>query len=351
MRLSKKNRLRVFHGIVNYGTQAGLFAQGLREEGIDALSVSYPDPFQRKIDVELFDSEGNIFVRIIKKTLNQIRMFYWFFRYNTFHFYFGTTLSPKQWDLFFYRIFNKKIIMEYLGYDVQLYQYSLERYEITNVRYYKTHDDSVLYDRRKTTRLKFESRYIDKQLVCAPYLSEFVPGSEVLPLAIDLRDYEYSPKEMTDDEIVIMHAPTNRGNKGTSFILEAIDRLLKDGYNIRIHLVENITHDELKMKYLECDIFVDQILGGWYGTAAIEAMAIGRPTVCFLRESYFDFIDYGESIPIINAQPSNIYEVLKETLEERHHLPRLGEKSRIFVENVHDINKIIKRVIEIYKNL
>jgi len=62
-------------------------------------------------------------------------------------------------------------------------------------------------------------------------------------------------------------------------------------------LVENISHSELKEKYKECDIFVDQIVGGWYGTASIEAMAIGRPTVCFLRESYFEYIDFGPSIP------------------------------------------------------
>jgi hypothetical protein len=31
---------------------------------------------------------------------------------------------------------------------------------------------------------------------------------------------------------------------------------------------------------------IDQIMAGWYGTASIEAMAIGRPVICFIRESY-----------------------------------------------------------------
>lgn len=349
--VSKSNKkLKVFHGLVNYGTQAGFFALGLREQGIDALSVSGPDPFKRKIDIELLNGK-NFFQKVPYRCWNLIRRLYWFFRYNTFHFYFGESLFSKQRDLPFYKFFGKKVIMEYLGYDVQLYQYSLEKYEITNIRYYKPLDISLLADINKTARLASEKRYLDKQLVCAPCYSEFVSNSTVLPLAIELKEYAYTPKAAPGDEIIIMHAPTSRGNKGTSFIMEAMDRLTKEGYNIRKLLVENITHAELKLKYLECDIFIDQILGGWYGTASIEAMALGRPTICFIRESYFKYIDYGKEIPIINAQPTNLYEVLKKTIDEKHLLPQIGKRSREFVEKIHDLKTLTNKLIYIYQNL
>ncbi|MFS8083526.1 MAG: glycosyltransferase [Ginsengibacter sp.] len=342
--------MKVFHGLVNYGTQAGLFAQGLRDAGIDALSVSSSDPFKRKIDIELV--QGNSYIeKIFTKSWNWIRRFYWFFRYNTFHFYFGTTLFPNQKDLPLYRFFKKKVVMEYLGYDVQLYQNSLDKYEITNIKYYKPQDISLTDDTIKKARLKSESRYLNKKLVCAPYISEFVQGSTVLPLAIELNEYEYSPKEIPGDEIVIMHAPTSRENKGTSFIMQAIGQLRGEGFNIRTLLIENISHDKLKSKYLDCDIFIDQILAGWYGTASIEAMALGRPTVCFIRDSYFEYIDFGEDIPIINANPSTIYQVLLKTIQEKHLLPEIGKKSREFVEKVHDLNVVTNKLINIYRSL
>lgn len=349
--ISNTNRkLRVFHGLVNYGTQAGMLAQGLREQGIDAISVSYPDTFKRLIDIELLHG-GNITEKIFKTAWNFILRFYWFFRCNTFHFYFGKTLLPNQWDLPLYNFFGKKVLMEYLGYDVQLYQYSIDKYEITNVRYYKLPEESILADIKKTARLKSEVRFLDKQLVCAPYLSEFVPGSTVLPLAIDLKEYIYNPKSEPMNEITIMHAPTSRDNKGTSFILTVIDRLNSEGYNIRKLLVENVSHAELKQNYIECDIFIDQVLAGWYGTASIEAMALGRPTICFIRESYYEYIEYGGSIPIINAQPSTLYEILKKTIDEKHLLPEIGKKSREFVEKVHNHETITKDLIEIYNSL
>jgi glycosyltransferase involved in cell wall biosynthesis len=147
-----------------------------------------------------------------------------------------------------------------------------------------------------------------------------------------------------------MHAPTNRGNKGSKYILDAIDKLIEEKYPIKKLLIENVTHNELKKCYKECDIFVDQILSGWYGTASIEAMAIGRPTVCFIRESYFQYINYGTEIPIINAQPSNIYEVLKTLIENKEQFTEIGERSRKFVEKYHDVKSVTKRLIDIYKN-
>ncbi len=346
----KNRKLKVFHGLVNYGTQAGLLAQGLRNKGIEAISVSYFDRFKRQIDIEL-DYNGNTINKILKHVINLIRKLYWFYKYNTFHFYYGTSLFYKQIDLPFYKFLGKKVIMEYLGYDVQLYRYSLEKYEVTNVKYYKTHEESLIADKKKLARLKHETPYINKQFVCAPCYLEFVPKAEILPLAIDLSKYQFSPKINNSDEITIMHAPTSKGNKGTEFIMVALNKLINEGYKIKILLIENVSHEELKNKYKECDIFIDQILGGWYGTAAIEAMAIGRPTVCFIRKSYCKYIDYGDEIPIINAEPKTIYNVLKQILDNKDVLKDLGEKSREFVEKVHDLNKITEKLISIYKSL
>lgn len=344
--MARKN-LKVFHGLVNYGTQAGLFAHGLREEGIDAISVTYPDPYMRLIDIELSHG-GNVIQKIFKHSWNFIRKIYWFFRYNTFHFYFGATLFPNQIDLHLYKIFGKKVIMEYLGYDVQLYQKSLDKYSITNVSYYKTPAESIKADAKKIARLKFESRYTDLQLVCAPCLSEYVEGALVLPLAIDLSKIPFYPKKVNTDLIEIMHAPTHRGNKGTSFIQESINKLIDEGYKINFTVVEKVTHSTLFERYKECDIFIDQVLGGWYGTAAIEAMALGRPTICFIRKEYFKYIDYGSKIPIINADPFTLYEVVKSLINNSEDLAAIGLKSRQFVEDVHDLKKLVNKLESLY---
>lgn len=352
MSVNSKRKLKVFHGLVNYGTQAGLFAAELRAHGIDAISVTYPDKFKRQTDIELLHG-GNIVQKILKHSWNWVRRFYWFFRYNTFHFYFGTSLFPNQLDLKFYKLFRKKVVMEYLGWDVQLYQYSIDKYGITNAATYK--DISLELQRKnddlKIRRLKNETKYVNKQFVCAPYLSEFVPNSQVLPLGINLLNYSFIPLKNKNTKLKFLHAPTSRGNKGTDYIIRATNKLLEEGYIFDFDLVENITHKKLKDKYAECDVFIGQILSGWYGTAEIEAMAIGRPTICFYREEYLKYIEYGSKIPLINANPTNIYFVLKDILEQKYDLEEIGKRSRQFVEEIHDIVKVTKKLIQEYKRL
>jgi glycosyltransferase involved in cell wall biosynthesis len=342
-------KIKIFHGLVNYGTQAGLFSKELRTFGYESLSVVGQDEFKRSVDIQL-NSNLTFIEKPFFLLYNFFRKIYWFCKFDIFHFYYGTTLF-RQRDLPFYKLFGKKVVMEYLGWDVQLYKYSINKYEFTNARFYTSVQKALIGDENKLKRLRYEEKYIDRQFVCAPCYSEFVKDCEVLPLGIDIIKYKYTKKQTPSDQIVIMHAPTSRDNKGTSYIIQGIEKLVEEGYDIKFSLVENLSHEELKVQYINCDIFVDQILAGWYGTAAIEAMALGRPTVCFIRESYFEYINYGDKIPIINANPSNFYPVLKDLIDNKHLLPDIGLRSRQFVEEIHDVKKVTEILISKYMSL
>lgn len=347
----KEKNIKVFHGLVNYGTQAGFFARELRNQGVEAYSLVYPDKFKRQTDHELLFG-GNFFLKILKHSLNYIKRIICFFYYNTFHFYYGTTLFPYQLDLPLYKLFRKKVIMEYLGTDCQLYGYSIQKYKWTNSSgRFSTKEQGLNNDNIILKRLKNELPYIVKKYVCAPLYSEFVKDSTVLPLAIDISEFNFNPL-IKKEKIRVMHAPTHRGFKGSDYILEALNKLIEEGYPLEIDLVEGVTHEQLKNRYLQCDIFIDQILAGWYGTASIEAMAMGRPVICFIRDNYFKEIDYGPNIPIISADPDSIYEVLKNTIGfSFEKLQEIGVSSRLFVEEIHDVKKVAKKLIKEYRIL
>ena len=341
-------KLKVFHGLVNYGTQAGLFAKELRNQGVEAISVVTYDPYKRPVDVELLHG-GSFFQKIFKHTFNTFRKIYWFFNYNTFHFYYGTSLFPYKLDLPLYRLFNKRVIFHYLGKDVKLYKTSVEKYKISNMAYSSgTPEEALKKDEKKTRRLRFETKYSDLQLVCSPIYSEFVAGSQLLLLAIDLDKYKYSSKSV-GEKINLLHAPTSRSNKGTPFIITAVEKLKNENHKVELKICENISHDDLLKEYVKCDVFIDQVLGG-YGTAAIEAMALGRPTISYLRDIHFNECTIAGNIPIIRAHKDNIYDVLKSIINNTEQLPQIGLESRSFVEKHHDIRNVTKKLIDIYKN-
>ena len=348
----EKNKPNIFLGLINYGTQAGMLSEALRELGQTAFSVGKKDPYKRKIDFNLY-SGGSFIEKIIKHGINVMLKLYWFFKFDHFHFFYGQTLFKNQRDLKWYRFFGKSVTMEYLGWDVQLYKYSIDKYKITNAAYYKSDSQEVQIkqDKLKIERLLNETTHIAKQYVCAPYLSEFVVNSSVLPLGINVDEYIYKTRNFEKGKLNLLHAPTSRGNKGSEFVLTAVKKLKEEGYNINLQLVERVSHAELKDLYYECDVFVGQILVGWYGTADIEAMALGTPTVCFYRESYFNHIDYGEKIPLINANPETIYDVLLDIYNNKYNLEEIGAKSRAFVEEVHDANKVVKILLNDIKKI
>lgn len=342
---------KIFHGLVNYGTQSGLFARELRKFGYEAISVTYQESFKRITDVELKHG-GNFFQKIFKHLKNYFFLFNCFFQYDIFHFYFGQSLLPRQIDLPFYKIFGKKVIMEYLGNDIQGYSISVNKYKWTNIAFMMSKSEGEVYDNRILNRYNNESIYVNKSIVCAPYLCEFANNSTLLPLAIDLNLFQFSRLPNYEKKIRIMHAPTHRGFKGTSFIEDAVRRLISEGYNLDFDLVENVKHEELLERYKLCHLFIDQIMCGWYGTATIEAMAIGRPVIVSIRQDYLEYTDFMEEIPTIHADPDNIYEVLKNTLDcGLEYFQEMGEKSRDFIEKYHDVKLVTKKLVNIYSKL
>jgi glycosyltransferase involved in cell wall biosynthesis len=150
----------------------------------------------------------------------------------------------------------------------------------------------------------------------------------------------------------VLHLPTHTGNKGTSYIVNAVERLKAEGLPVDLQIVQGVPHSSLPMHYSSCHLFIDQILAGWYGTATIEAMACGRPVVVSVRDEYKELTPFGKYLPAIGADPDTIYQVLRSSLLNGYpRLAELGLASRNFVEAFHSTECIVKRLIEIYDSL
>lgn len=332
--------MKVLHGLVNYGTQAGMLALGLRNKGVDSISVVTHDTSKRIIDIDIQDAcyHKNAFVRKWRK----LKLIFSLFRNNNiFHFYFGKTLLPYNLDIPFYHLFGKKIIMEYLGTDIDLW-----------LGYNGTDWRNRPIDRVELVkRVIRQAKQFDRQLVCSPHLYEFVDNSIILPLALDLSSYAYTPIDFSKKKkLTFMHCPTDRTAKKSDYIEAALNRLKSKGYDFNYKCVTNVTHSQLKEEYLTSDVVIDQ-LNFWYGTVSVEAMALGRPVVSGYRSHLCHYDKRFENLPIINADIYNVYNVLKDILDGKYDLSEIGMKSREFAMRTHDLSQLTEQLIDIYKNL
>jgi glycosyltransferase involved in cell wall biosynthesis len=106
----------------------------------------------------------------------------------------------------------------------------------------------------------------------------------------------------------------------------------------------------MKAVYESADVFVDQLLVGWYGAAAVEAMSLGKPSVCYLRESDVSWLPFKDSIPVISATCNTIYDALLDLIENQHRLKEIGLRSREYVQAVHDPVKIAMQLKNTYES-
>ena len=77
-------------------------------------------------------------------------------------------------------------------------------------------------------------------------MKDFYKNVIIIPQAIVTDKYKNSNSNVdSNKKFLIVHAPTNREIKGTSFIISAVENL-KLKYDFEFMLVENVSHEEAK---------------------------------------------------------------------------------------------------------
>src|SRR5439155_12423695 len=142
-----------------------------------------------------------------------------------------------------------------------------------------------------------------------------------------------------------VHAPSNRERKGTRFVIEACEQL-----PVELDIVEGVPHDVARERYTRADIVVDQLNAGWHGVFALESMALGKPVVTYLKPDVVERSaeGYGIRLPIVAATQETLAEALRPLAEQPGLRREVGGASRAYVEQVHDIDRVADRLLDLY---
>jgi glycosyltransferase involved in cell wall biosynthesis len=148
-----------------------------------------------------------------------------------------------------------------------------------------------------------------------------------------------------DQPLRVLHAPNHRAIKGSQFFIEAIAELQTEGVPIELVLLEKVPNEKVRETMADVDIVADQLIIGWYAMFALEAMAMQKPILCYLRpdleELYLNagLIQPGE-IPILRCTPQNVKEVLRSLAQQPAPIDEIGRLSRKFVLKHHSLQAV-----------
>jgi glycosyltransferase involved in cell wall biosynthesis len=359
------DKIRVLHCP---GTVAGnpqRLARAERELGLDSWAVSFSSsPFGYETDEVIWGDKDDVLIREAKRWKLLWRAFWHF---DIIHFNCGQSITLHRFvdneatirkayrlfdlcDLPILKRAGKGVVVTYQGDDARQGEFCLKNFEVNPASEVEPGYYSIKSDDYKRSCIEKFARNADRIYALNPDLLWVLPPyAQFLPYShIDLRDWRPVDNGNLGPKVpVILHAPSHQGVKGTKYILDVISRLKREGVPLELRLVEGVSHAEARRIYESADLLIDQLLCGWYGGLAVELMALGKPVICYIREGDLKFIpeQMRKDLPIINATPTTIYEVLKEWLTFRtHELPEIGRRGRAYVERWHDPLKIAAKL-------
>ncbi len=225
----------------------------------------------------------------------------------------------------------------------------------TNPFYEVTYDED---DVKVLKTLEFWSSLSNDVVVCAASfldygLNQYFEHVHYIPIAIDLSKYSEvsSSKVMSSaKKKKVVHLPSHPQAKGTKYVRAAIKDLESDGLDFDYLELTGIPHSEVKKELLKADLVIDQMMLGDYGVLALEAMALGKPVVGYIKPSILKH--YSVELPIINCNPNTLKLTLSDWLtNDSVQYEKRGDASRRYVEKYHASDVISAKYQDLLKSL
>ncbi|UOQ59934.1 hypothetical protein MUN76_12915 [Leucobacter rhizosphaerae] len=191
-------------------------------------------------------------------------------------------------------------------------------------------------ERDATANLALLDRLRRPTFVSTPDLLADVPWAQWCPVVIDPDRFLAADAPFAGDRVRVIHASSNRVQKGSHWIAPALDDLITEGA-IEIDLIESTPSADMPGVFAAADIVLDQFRLGSYGVAACEAMASGRVVVGHVLPEVRERVaaDAGMELPIVEATADTLGDVVRELIEDPARARAIAAQGPVFVAKMH----------------
>jgi hypothetical protein len=162
---------------------------------------------------------------------------------------------------------------------------------------------------------------------------EYVPNADWLPIVIGRDDFAPAPPWCAGPKLKVAHAPTSAALKGSEFVDAALRRLDRAGL-IDYRSVRGVPPVAMPRLLRQVDVVVDQVVLGNPATLLNQTMAAGRLGVAHVSPAVRRRYDVAP--PVVEADPSNIAQVVADIAADPEAYRRLAESGPAFARRFHD---------------
>lgn len=346
--------MRVLHLPVNIASQISVTVRALRAQGIDAEGfVLSGSPIQDHTGLRVRQAASPIGwspARLATRLGHCAEVLALIARADVVHWHFAATVCPWSLDLRWARSLGRPQFIEFWGSDIRdPDQECLDNpffAEVRATQEYRDMESAALSTARQRRFASFGATAL-----AAIGVAEFLrPGlftrTAMTRQRVDLVKYRPAYPSRDERTPLVVHSPTAPVIKGTEAVLAAV-RSLEARRPLRFQLIQNMPHAQATAAVADCDIFVDQLRLGSHGLAAVEAMAMGKPVVCYIKPSAR--AAYPEDLPLVHATVETLPDVLERLAGDADLRHELGRQGRAYVKRYHDAEVVARELAGLYR--
>jgi hypothetical protein len=328
----------------NTASLMNLSVSALRDKGVDAVGFNFT-PMKFQTNSEVHTLPDDFFQRIIFV----MEFIYNLLTCDRIHWIYGGNSKLGIALQYFVGLFVwKKKFVEFCGTDVRILEKIIE-----DVPDYRSKKFSLEQERllgTKVTSLKTQQRFSllkFEALGNSPEIMDYIdqrlfPVSYEIPRAIDTMNLK--PVKVSNKIPVVIHLPSSPEIKGTE-IVNLVCHELAEKDVIQFRNLHGLSHREVLEEMKRSDVVIDQLLIGEFGVVTLEALALNKKVVCFLRPGIEQaYRKRFPSFPVVNANAANLKEILLKLVSSSHELD-----SNNFIETNYSRAARANRLLEIYR--
>ncbi|MEM0262306.1 MAG: glycosyltransferase family 4 protein [Ignisphaera sp.] len=213
--------------------------------------------------------------------------------------------------------------------------------------------------------VKANLRMCDYVLLSTPDIfhiaREFREDAIYLPNPVDFELFYPKPmRETSGKKRILIASESNWSTKGTDIIIKALSSVkdlvevyiisygkdfartlsLARELGLHVRILPKVSHAKVNQYYWNADVIIDQVKLGSLGLVSLEGIACGRPVIVYASSKYKEYSEF----PMKDIQTED--EIAEAVVKADR---TLWEMEYTYLINNHEPNRVVKKVLNIYK--
>ncbi|NDJ63352.1 MAG: hypothetical protein GYB67_19685, partial [Chloroflexi bacterium] len=286
--------MRVLHMPTNTASRVSYTVRAERAIGLDAYGIVFAGAVTQSVAGLHAIPLGNR-KQPVQVAYSSLRMLSALARYlrsgqpDIIHWYYNGFADRLYLDWLLLRVLNKPGVVELTGADIRIPEIEFAENPYYVAVYHNGYEYRHIESRQNSRKRQQRFARVGFVPVIMTGMAQYIqpdifPRFYSVQQRLILSEFEPHYPDTKNRRPLVIHSPTAPIGKGTAAVLSAIEQL-QSHYSFDFRLIQGMPRHAALALMQTADIILDQFVVGDRGLVAVEAMAYGKPVICYLKPS------------------------------------------------------------------